>query len=207
MNIKSSDEQETWGAQVNLKQYHSRPHSRSKSGRLPLKEQKLREQGLVVWDAEKELIVHLYPEAALDLLDTLREDKTWQQLGTIIGEWDISSRLASTDATKDEQAVKQHIEDKQERGRYHPFMKTIPTFKDTMPVTPEQTQFVFSLLERYEEQLERIAKARHEEMRKSVKGVYEVLFRETSLDKAAQVDLARRLFPWGFSSRRCTRRT
>ena len=74
----------SWGAHLNFERYCTSPPA-SPDWLIPLQQQDWQCRGIVVWDADLEIVSHLYAEYALELLEHLQDNDACKINGLVIG--------------------------------------------------------------------------------------------------------------------------
>ena len=69
--------QNTWGMHINSARYLA-PPPECPDWLTPLQRQEWQHRGVVVWDANKQVVTHLYASCALKVLENLRGTDAWK---------------------------------------------------------------------------------------------------------------------------------
>lgn len=84
MNCSTVLNQNTWGVHFNFED-HFTSLPTSPAWLTPLQQRDWQCRGIVVWDASVRVVAHLYAGYALELLDEMQENDSWQSGGFLIG--------------------------------------------------------------------------------------------------------------------------
>ena len=122
--------------------------------------------GVVVWDAQLQLVTHLRGSEALDHLSHLRYSDTWKRDGLLVGETvytiTIPNNTRSKKGKQDQEEVKSEI-----KGGWR--------LTNTIQLSPDQTKQFFLFLEEKEEKLHNIVSEEESERRKILGQVYSLI--------------------------------